>query len=72
MSTKDQDFLLHITKFNNSLNYIKKLMTDRNYVLVFSHFYPECRENHGKGGIFFNFIKENESKIKIDNIIKKK
>jgi len=62
MSTKDQDFLLHI----------KKLMTDRNYVLVFSYFYPECRENHGKGGIFFNFIKENESKIKIDNIIKKK
>ena len=49
MSTKDQDFLLHIKKFNDSLYDIKKLMTDRNYVLVFSYFYPECRENHGKG-----------------------
>lgn len=57
MSTKDQDFLLHIKKINDSLNDIKYLMTDRNYVLVFSYFYPECGENHEKRRNFFLFHK---------------
>jgi hypothetical protein len=52
-------------------NYIYNLITDRNYVLVFSYFYPECPANHGKGGILYYFIKENEFKTKIDDTIKK-
>jgi hypothetical protein len=71
MSTEYQDYLLHIKKFNDSLDYIYNLLTDRDYVLVFSYFYPECIANHGKGGILYYFIKENEFKTKIDDTIKK-
>jgi len=69
MSTKVQDFLKHIKNFNDSLKYINDLITDRNYILVFSYFYPGCKAGHGVGGILFHFVEENEYKTKIDNII---